>query len=103
MQVLQDMERNLFEPQLQTRGQIAIAISQWCLRIARPAKRGRVFVRENSANHGRTFVPNHFNAFSVVTKVIEVQPKVAVLFSANDLAKLFDEPWPAVWRQAHDF
>src|SRR5829696_7938575 len=38
-----------------------------------------------------------------MTKVIEIQTELPVLFGTNDLAKLFDKPRLAVWRQAHDF
>src|SRR5262245_16933315 len=38
-----------------------------------------------------------------MTKVVEIQTKLPVLFGANDFAKLVNESWLAVRCQAHDF
>src|SRR6266550_2563873 len=101
MQVIQNVECDLFQTQLQTGRQIAIAISQRRLWFTRRTKGGRVFVREEFPDERRG-VPTHLDAFSRVTEVIEVQTKPAVLFGANDFPKFFYESRTPVWRQAHD-
>src|SRR5207302_4680503 len=76
MQVIQDVEGDLFETQLQTRRQITIAISQRRLCLTRRTKGGCVFVREECPNDRRR-LPTHLDPLSRVTEVIEVQTKLA--------------------------
>src|SRR5258706_14647477 len=96
------MKGNFFQTQLQARSQVSLSISQRRIRLSRRTKGVSVLVRENSANRRRAVIPAHVDAFGVMAKVIEIQTKLPVLFSANDFTKLFDESRLPVRSQTHD-
>src|SRR5690349_16787172 len=99
--MVQHMKRDLFQPQLQTRRNVAFAIRQRRTRLARGSKRLHKLVRINPADDGRTLIPTHLDAFRVMPEEIELETKLPALFGANDLAKLVDEARLAVRREAH--
>src|SRR5690349_20736367 len=99
--MFEHVKRDLLEAQLQTRRKVAFAVRQRRTLLTRRTKRFHKRVREDAANHRRAMVPHHLDAFRVMAKVIQVQTKLPALFGADDLAKLIDEPWPAVRRKAH--
>src|SRR5438132_4983826 len=95
------MERNFFQPQLQARRQIALSISQLRIRLARRAEVAHILIRKNSSNLWRAVIPGHIDAFRRVAKIIQVQPKLPLLFSPNEVAKLSDESGTPIRRQPH--
>src|SRR6267143_1309106 len=95
------MERNFFQPQLQARSQIAFSISQLRIRLACRAKLAYILIRKNCSNLWRAVIPGHIDAFRRVPKIVQVQPKLSLLFSPNDVAKLPDELRPPIGRQPH--
>src|SRR6185369_7903565 len=101
VKIVQNVERDFFETQLQTRGDIALAICKRGALRAWWSEHSREFIREHTADHGRALVPRHLDTFSVMAKVIKAQTKLSVLFRANDLAKLVDEAWSALRREPH--
>src|SRR5215212_5710372 len=101
VQMIQNMEANLFEPKLQARGDVVFASCQSSARRAWWAKPLSKFVRIDATDNGRALVPGHLDSFGMMAEVVEVQTKSSILFSADDVAKLTDEPRLPVGRKTH--
>src|SRR5213075_1553079 len=102
MKMIEDMKSDFFQTPLQTRGNIAISFGQRLVFVARRSKRLDKLIRENLSNHGRAFVPTHFDALGMMPEVFEVELESPVGFGANDVTEDFDVVRPAVRRQTHD-
>ena len=63
------------------------SIGKRCSRLSGRTKRLGKLVGEDSTDNRRTLVPGHLNPFGVMTKVIEVQSKLTVLFGADDFCE----------------
>src|SRR5437867_4946184 len=100
--MIQDVEPDLFQPELQTGGDVSISIGQQSTFRARWTKHLRVFIGKYSSDHRRAIVPGHVHALSVMAKVVKVQTKLPVRFSADNVAKLFDVARLPIRSQAHD-
>src|SRR3989442_11414175 len=101
--MIQDMESDFFKTQLQTRGDVAIATSQRCVRQSRWPKRVSVFIRKQATDFGRAAIPGHVHTFRRVTKIIEVQAKLTVPFCSHYFTKLIDKAWLSIRRESHHF
>ena len=99
--MIEHVKRDLFEAQLQTRRDVALAIGQRGSGLARGAERAAQTRRKRSGQSPATRAPRHLNAFRVMPEVIQIQSKLPALFRANDLAKLVDKARLAIRREAH--
>src|SRR4029078_2098603 len=88
MKSIENVKRDLFQTQLQTRCDVALAIGKRRARLGWWLKHFGKPIRKHAPHDGRAAVPRHLNAFRVVTKVVEVQTKLPVLFGANDPGKI---------------
>src|SRR5687768_1783182 len=98
---MQHVESNLLQTQLQTGCDVALAIGKRRTRCAWWPKSLRKTTRVDAADNRRATVPGHFDTFRMMPEVVEVQPKLPILFRAHDLAKLVDESRAPVRREAH--
>src|SRR5687767_2353832 len=99
--MMQNMKANFLETELQARGNIVFTFAQRAAGLARRSKDFCKLIGEDTTDYRRTEVPGHLHAFSMVTKVVECQPELSVLFRANDVSKLFNESWRAVRGKSH--
>src|SRR6266850_6961494 len=101
--MIEDVKANLFQTQLQACCDVAFAIGEWpTSRVAR-TKCMRELVGKDAAYYGRTLIPRHVHTFRVMAEILEIQSKLAIFLSANDLTKLIDKTWLAVWGKSHHF
>ena len=101
MQVIKKMESNFFQPQLQARRQVALSISQLRIRLACRAKLAPILIRKKFSDLWSAIIPRHIDTFRRMAKIIQVEPKLPLLFSPNEVAKLSDEPRLPIRRQPH--
>src|SRR6185369_9123943 len=71
VEIVQNMKCDFFKTQLQTRGDVALAIGQRRAFRARWSKQSRELIREHAADHRRALIPRHLDTFGMMAKVIE--------------------------------
>src|ERR1700682_5189613 len=101
--MVQQMKGHLLQTQLQTRGDVALAISQSSAYRARRTEAACIFRGKYSADARRAFVPGHVDTLRMVSKIIQVQTKLATCLGADNVSKLLDIARLTVGRQPHDF